>query len=96
MDTLFSHVTVLTMDARMSLWTDAFVGVTDGKISWLAKKAPEEQPQKIIDGSGMVLLPGLDETVVHWITVVDGVFMLISFVSYILAYYGKSKKVQDL
>ena len=44
----------------------------------------------------LVLLPGLDETVVHWITVVDGVFMLISFVSYILAYYGKSKKVQDL
>lgn len=44
----------------------------------------------------LVLLPGLDETVVHWITAVDGVFMLISFVSYILAYYGKSKKVQDL
>ena len=65
MDTLFSHVTVLTMDARMSLWTDAFVGVTDGKISWLAKKAPEEQPQKIIDGSGMVLLPGLVNAHTH-------------------------------
>ena len=36
MDTLFSHVTVVTMDERMSVWTDAFVGVTDGKISWLA------------------------------------------------------------
>lgn len=59
MDTLFSHVSVLTMDARMSVWTDAFVGVTDGKISWLAKKAPEEQPAHIIDGSGMVLMPGL-------------------------------------
>ena len=57
MDTLFSHVSVVTMDARMSVWIDAFVGVTDGKISWLAKKAPEEQPQKIIDGSGMVLMP---------------------------------------
>ena len=65
MDTLFSHVTVLTMDARMSLWTDAFVGVTDGKISWLAKKAPEEQPQRIIDGSGMVLLPGLVNAHTH-------------------------------
>ena len=65
MDTLFSHVTVLTMDARMSLWTDAFVGVTDGKISWLAKKAPEEQPQKIIDGSGMVLMPGLVNAHTH-------------------------------
>ena len=59
MDTLFSHVSVLTMDSRMSVWPDAFVGVTDGKISWLAKKAPDEQPGQIIDGSGMVLLPGL-------------------------------------
>ena len=65
MDTLFSHVTVLTMDARMSLWTDAFVGVTDGKISWLAKRAPEEQPQRIIDGSGMVLMPGLVNAHTH-------------------------------
>ena len=59
MDTLFSHVTVVTMDERMSVWTDAFVGVTDGKISWLAKKAPEEKPTQIIDASGMVLMPGL-------------------------------------
>ena len=59
MDTLFSHVTVVTMDERMSVWTDAFVGVTDGKISWLSKKAPEETPAQIIDGAGMVLMPGL-------------------------------------
>ena len=65
MDTLFSHVTVLTMDARMSLWTDAFVGVTDGKIAWLAKKPPEEQPERIIDGSGMVLMPGLINAHTH-------------------------------
>ena len=65
MDTLFSHVTVLTMDARMSLWTDAFVGVTDGKIAWLAKKPPEEQPARIIDGSGMVLMPGLINAHTH-------------------------------
>lgn len=59
MDTLFSHVSVVTMDERMSVWTDAFVGVTDGKISHLSKKPPEEQPKNIIDGSGMVLMPGL-------------------------------------
>ena len=59
MDTLFSHVSVVTMDARMSVWVDAFVGVTDGKISYLGKKPPEEKPGKIIDGTGMVLLPGL-------------------------------------
>ena len=59
MDTLFSHVSIVTMDDRMSVWTDSFLGVTDGKISYLGKKAPEEQPQTIIDGSGMVLMPGL-------------------------------------
>lgn len=59
MDTLFSHVCVVTMDARMSVWPDAFVGVTDGKISYLAKKPPAEQPDKIIDGTGMVMMPGL-------------------------------------
>ena len=48
MNTLFSHVCVVTMDDRMSVWTDAFVGVTDGKISWLSKHAPEEKPDQIM------------------------------------------------
>ena len=46
MNTLFSHVCVVTMDERMSVWTDAFVGVTDGKISYLSKHAPEEKPAR--------------------------------------------------
>ncbi len=65
MDTLFSNVTVVTMDERMSVWTDAFVGVTDGKISWLSKKAPEEKPTQIIDAAGMVLMPGLIDCHTH-------------------------------
>lgn len=59
MNTLFSNISVVTMDERMQVLTDAFVGITDGKISWLAKKAPEEKPEQIIDGTGMVLIPGL-------------------------------------
>ncbi len=59
MDTLFSHISVITMDERMSVWTDAFVGVTDGKIVWLSKKEPEETPKRLIEGAGMVLIPGL-------------------------------------
>ncbi len=59
MDTLFSHVSVITMDERMSILTDAFVGVEGGKIAWLSKKAPETQPKQIVDGTGMVLMPGL-------------------------------------
>ena len=59
MDTLFSHVNILTLDERLSVWNDAFLGVTDGKIAYLGKKPPEGKPQKIIDGTGMVLMPGL-------------------------------------
>ena len=59
MDTLFSHVNIVTMNEQMTLWQDAFVGVTDGKIAYMAKKPPEEQPKKIIDATGMVLMPGL-------------------------------------
>ena len=58
MNTLFSNISVITMDERMQVLTDAFVGITDGKISWLSKKPPEEKPEKIIDGTGMVLMPG--------------------------------------
>lgn len=38
MDTLFSHVNIVTMNEQMTLWQDAFVGVTDGKIAYMAKK----------------------------------------------------------
>ncbi len=59
MDTLFSNVTVVTMDEELRVLFSAFVGVTDGKISYISKKAPEEQPREIINGEGMVLMPGL-------------------------------------
>ena len=59
MDILFSNISVITMDERMQVLTDAFVGIEDGKIAWLSKKPPEEKPQKIINGTGMVLMPGL-------------------------------------
>ena len=59
MDTLFSHATIVTMDDRLNLYTDAFLGVTDGKISHLGINPPEEKPEKIIDATGMVLMPGL-------------------------------------
>lgn len=59
MDTLFTNITAVTMDESMQVLYDCFVGVTDGKISYLSKKAPEEPPQQIIEGSGMVLMPGL-------------------------------------
>ena len=59
MDTLISGVTVVTMNERMEVLFGAFLGITDGKISYLSKTAPTEQPATIIDGTGMVAIPGL-------------------------------------
>lgn len=47
------------MNEAMEVLFGAFVGVTEGKISYLDRKAPEEAPKTIVDGTGMVLLPGL-------------------------------------
>lgn len=44
----------------------------------------------------MVMLPTLDYEAVIVITIVDAVFMVISFIQYILAYFGKNKKVRDI
>ena len=45
MDVLFSNVTCVTMDAEMHVYPNAFVGVTDGKISHVGLSAPEEKPK---------------------------------------------------
>ena len=44
----------------------------------------------------LVLFPDMNPVAVDLIAIVDGIFLLVSFVSYILAYYGKNTKVQDL
>ena len=59
MDTLISNVTIVTMNEKMDVLFGAYLGVTDGKIAYIGKTAPKEQPATIIDGTGMVLLPGL-------------------------------------
>ena len=44
----------------------------------------------------LVLLPDLKPTIINWITIVDGGFMLVSFLHYALVYFKKSPKIQDL
>lgn len=44
----------------------------------------------------LVLFPQLSETVVNSIALIDTGFLLFSFVCYVLAYFGKNTKVQDL
>ena len=56
------------MNERMDVLFGAYLGVTDGKIAYIGKTAPQEQPQTIIDGTGMVLLPGLVNCHTHLAT----------------------------
>ncbi len=44
----------------------------------------------------LVLFPNMHPRFVDAIAAVDTVFLVISFISYILAYFGKNTKVQDL
>lgn len=44
----------------------------------------------------LVLFPNMDPRLVNGIALIDSVFLSISFVSYILAYFGKNSKVQDM
>lgn len=68
MDTLISNVTVVTMNERMDVLFGVYLGVTDGKIAYISKEPPQEQPQTIIDGTGMVAMPGLINCHTHLAT----------------------------
>lgn len=59
MDTLFSNITAVTMADKLPVILGAYVGVTDGKISYISTQPPQETAQRVIDGRGMVLMPGL-------------------------------------
>ena len=68
MDTLIANVTAVTMNERMDVLFGAYLGITDGKITYLGKEAPNEQPNTIIDGTGMVAMPGLVNCHTHLCT----------------------------
>ena len=44
----------------------------------------------------LVLMPGISQETVKLIALVDAVFLSVSFASYVLAYFGKDRKVQDI
>ncbi len=44
----------------------------------------------------LVLMPSLPQSVVTAIAIIDAAFLTFSFVNYILAYFGKRKKIQDM
>ena len=59
MDTLISNVTIVTMNEKMDVIFGGSLGIEDGKIVLVSKAAPKEPPKTIIDGTGMVVMPGL-------------------------------------
>lgn len=47
------------MNEKMDVIFGAYIGIENGKIVSISKTAPEEKPATIIDGTGMVAIPGL-------------------------------------
>ena len=68
MDTLISNVTAVTMNPKMEVLFGAYIGITDGKIIFLSKTPPRETPKTIVDGTGMVAMPGLINCHTHLAT----------------------------
>ena len=68
MDTLISNVTVVTMNEKMDVIFGAYIGIKDGKVTSISKKAPTEAPATIVDGTGMVAMPGLINCHTHLAT----------------------------
>ncbi len=65
MDILFQNITAVTMADKLPVILGAYVGVTDGKISYVGKTAPQEHAGQVIDGRGHVLMPGLINAHTH-------------------------------
>ena len=68
MDTLISNVTIVTMNEKMDILFGAYLGIDGDKIVSVSKSAPKEQPATIIDGTGMVVMPGLVNCHTHLAT----------------------------
>ena len=56
------------MNPKMEVLFGAYIGIQDGKIVSIEKTAPKEQPKTIIDGTGMVAIPGLINCHTHLAT----------------------------
>lgn len=65
MKTLFQSITVVTMDDANPVLKDAYVAVDGAKIAYVGARKPEGAFDKIIDGAGKVLMPGLINAHTH-------------------------------
>lgn len=65
MSILFEQVTVLTMDGSRTILKNAYVAVENEKISYVGVQRPEKKYDRIINGKGKVLMPGLVNAHTH-------------------------------
>ena len=56
------------MNPKMDVLFGAYIAIEDGKIRSIEKTPPKEQPKTIIDGTGMVAIPGLINCHTHLAT----------------------------
>ena len=56
------------MNPKMEVLFGAYIGIQDGKIVSIEKSAPKDTPKTIIDGTGMVAIPGLINCHAHLAT----------------------------
>ena len=59
MSVLFQNVTVLTMDPAQPPLKDAYVAVEGTKIAYVGNQRPQGKFDRVVDGAGQVLMPGL-------------------------------------
>ena len=65
LDTLIKNVTAVTMDDEKNLFANAFIGIKDGKITYVGTELPAEPAETVIDGEGRIAMPGLVNTHSH-------------------------------
>jgi len=65
MDLVFSNCTVLTNDGENAVLTECDVGVNDGVITELGRSDSRNQPQRLVDASDLLIMPGLINSHTH-------------------------------
>ena len=63
MNTLFQNVTAVLMDPAHTVLENAFVAVEGGRIASVGAQRPEGSFDRVIDGRGGILMPGLKKSV---------------------------------
>lgn len=65
MNTLFSHVTVVCMNAANAVIQDGYVLVKGKEIAYVGPIRPQERVDREVNGTGKVLMPGFVDTHTH-------------------------------